>query len=300
MAAVKANAVTFVTAVAMVRALPLVRLGLGGAAAGWVSGVRCGPEVFHEGGSFGLVGGLRRGLVWYVAGCVRGADKFPFVCVSASAGSLATRRGCGPGAAIGLWLRLLPQRLVKGCAAAPHCALHVSRSVVPTGCSRAAARGGHPARTYPPFSSRQRPHGAWVFPLHVRLDTTLMMGVPPRRGRACACAAVPPLLILLASTQALPCHPLRARGGQSRLFLLLSPHPRFFFKTWRATRWPHPGNDPGRHAVPRLRATASPRPGRAHRLASPGGGSAQHLAGASKRSGLSQLFLLYSPSFIFI
>lgn len=62
MAAVKANAVTFVTAVAMVRALPLVRSGLGGAAAGWVSGVRRGPAVFREGRSFGLVGGLRREL----------------------------------------------------------------------------------------------------------------------------------------------------------------------------------------------------------------------------------------------
>lgn len=151
------------------------------------------------------------------------------VCLLRSS-SPATRRGCGPGAAIGLWLRFLPQRLVKGCAAAPHCALHVSRSVVPTGCSRAAARGGHPACTYPSVSSRQYPHGAWVFPPHVRLETTLMMGAPPRRGRACACAAVPPLLILLAPTQALPCHPLRARVGQSRLFLLLSPRSSIFFQ----------------------------------------------------------------------
>lgn len=73
------------------------------------------------------------------------------------------------------------------------------------------------------------------------------------------------------------------------------PAPRFFFKARRATRWPHPGNDPARHAVPGWCTTAPPRPGRAHRFASPGGGGAQHLAGASKRSGLSQLFLLYSP-----
>lgn len=139
------------------------------------------------------------------------------VCLLRSS-SPATRRGCGPGAAIGLWLRFLPQRLVKGCAAAPHCALHVSRSVVPTGCSRAAARGGHPACTYPSVSSRQYPHGAWVFPPHVRLETTLMMGVPPRRGRACACAAVPPLLILLAPAGA----PLPPAAGQGRTIPVVS------------------------------------------------------------------------------
>ncbi|GAB0497230.1 hypothetical protein MMPV_008554 [Pyropia vietnamensis] len=43
MAAVKANAVTFVAAVALVRALPLVRTVFGGGAASCVWGVRAGP-----------------------------------------------------------------------------------------------------------------------------------------------------------------------------------------------------------------------------------------------------------------
>lgn len=85
MAAVKANAVTFVAATALVRALPLVRTALCGAADACVGselGLRAWPTFFFVfcAGADHLGWWLACVQCVHVAGCVRGADKCPLVC----------------------------------------------------------------------------------------------------------------------------------------------------------------------------------------------------------------------------